>query len=312
MAPTTGEISLWGNTFTPTGSSLSDSATRTAGGVSLGMKFRSDVNGRVLGLEFYKAGGNTGTHIGSLWSSTGQLLAQATFANETASGWQKVYFSQPVSVQAGQTYTISYHTTTDYWFRTNNFFNSAGVDLGPLHALAQGVDGGNGVYAYGSMPQNPVSSYLSTNYWVDVLFSEDPVDGIAPTVVGQTPYANALHVAVNSGVSATFSEPIDPLTAVITLTPKFGSAVTGTTRYTASTNLLSFRPSSALSAGTTYTVTISGAKDMAGNVMTPVAWTFKTAPQMIVVPGQVYSRGVGSEVSRGLASEHGRHRSLTQ
>ena len=43
------------------------------------MKFKADVFGTVSGIRFYKAAANTGTHIGSLWTATGQLLATATF-----------------------------------------------------------------------------------------------------------------------------------------------------------------------------------------------------------------------------------------
>src|SRR5205085_2439371 len=45
---------------------------------TLGVKFRSDVSGKVTGIRFYKGGGNNGTHTGLLYSSTGTLLAQAT------------------------------------------------------------------------------------------------------------------------------------------------------------------------------------------------------------------------------------------
>ena len=38
----------------------------------------------------------------------GTLLASATFSNETASGWQQVNFSSPVSITAGTTYIASY------------------------------------------------------------------------------------------------------------------------------------------------------------------------------------------------------------
>ena len=49
--------------------------------VELGVKFRSDVAGSISGLRFYKATANTGTHLGHLWSSTGTMLASATFAD---------------------------------------------------------------------------------------------------------------------------------------------------------------------------------------------------------------------------------------
>ena len=61
---------------------------------------------------FYKSPSNTGIHIGNLWSVTGTNLAQATFINETASGWQEVLFGNPVQITAGTTYIASYHTTT--------------------------------------------------------------------------------------------------------------------------------------------------------------------------------------------------------
>jgi hypothetical protein len=46
--------------------------------------------------------------VGRLWSSTGQLLAQATFTSESASGWQQVSFATPVAIQANTTYVVPY------------------------------------------------------------------------------------------------------------------------------------------------------------------------------------------------------------
>ena len=63
--------------------------------VEVGMKFQSSVYGTVTGIRFYKAAGNTGTHIGSLWTAERQLLAQVTFTNETASGWQTRVVREP-------------------------------------------------------------------------------------------------------------------------------------------------------------------------------------------------------------------------
>ena len=39
------------------------------------------------------------------------------------------------------------------------------------HALANGVSGGNGVYAYGTTSAFPNQTYDSANYWVDVVFA---------------------------------------------------------------------------------------------------------------------------------------------
>ena len=68
--------------------------------------------GTITGIRFYKGAGNVGTHIGSLWNSSGALLASATFANETANGWQQVNFSTPVPISPNTTYVAGYLAPT--------------------------------------------------------------------------------------------------------------------------------------------------------------------------------------------------------
>jgi PKD repeat protein len=137
--------------------------------VELGMKFKADRSGYVTGVRFYKSTKNTGTHVGSLWTTSGKLLARATFSNETASGWQQVNFATPVAVAANTVYVVSYHTNVGHYAGDTNYFVN-GVDRGPLHALPSSAAGGNGVYRYSSTPGFPTSSYASSNYWVDVVF----------------------------------------------------------------------------------------------------------------------------------------------
>ncbi|MGO6999756.1 DUF4082 domain-containing protein [Rhizobium leguminosarum] len=134
--------------------------------VELGVKFQTSVAGTVTGIRFYKGSQDTGTHTGSLWSSTGTRLATLTFTNETASGWQIAYFTSPVALTAGQTYTASYHTNTGHYSTTADYFIS-NVTSGPLTAPASG----NGVYTYGSASLFPTGTFQSTNYWVDVMFT---------------------------------------------------------------------------------------------------------------------------------------------
>src|SRR5262249_1776422 len=139
--------------------------------VVLGVKFRSDVAGFIKGVRFYKAATNTGTHVGTLWSGTGQSLATATFTGETASGWQQVTFATPVAIQANTVYVPSYFAPNGHYSGNPNYFATQGVDTPPLHALANGVAGGNGVFAYGGAGAFPNSTYQALNYWVDVVFS---------------------------------------------------------------------------------------------------------------------------------------------
>jgi hypothetical protein len=180
-APPPTSVSAWPDTTVP-GSSAGASAP-----VELGVKFRSDVAGFISGVRFYKAAGNTGTHVGNLWSSAGALLATATFTNETASGWQRVDFSQPVAIVANTTYVASYHCPVGFYSFTGAYFTTQGVDAPPLHLLASNVSGGNGVYAYAATSIFPIGSYNAANYWVDVVFSPGAAATLTSIAVTPTP-----------------------------------------------------------------------------------------------------------------------------
>jgi hypothetical protein len=138
--------------------------------VTLGVKFRASTNGTITGIRFYKGPQNTGTHIGSLWSTSGTLLASATFTNEGASGWQQVNFSTPVSINANTTYIASYHTNSGEYSADRNYFANPHTN-GPLTAPSSSSSGGNGVYAYSSSNLFPNNTFNATNYWVDVVFN---------------------------------------------------------------------------------------------------------------------------------------------
>ncbi len=158
--------SIWNNSTTP--SLLADPDTAAT---EVGLKFRADVNGYIKGIRFYKSTTNTGTHVGTLWSSSGKQLARATFSNETASGWQQVNFATSVAITANTVYVVSYHTNVGHYSVDDGYFANSGADNPPLHALSNGASGGNGVYNYSSTPTFPNSTYNSSNYWVDVVFN---------------------------------------------------------------------------------------------------------------------------------------------
>ena len=159
--------------------------------VNLGLQFQASSSGFISAVRFYKESDNTGTHLGSLWSSTGTLLASGTFSNESASGWQELDFSTPVAVTAGTTYVASYHTDTGHYAVTSNGLASA-VTNGPLTALASG-----GVYAYGSANAFPSSTFNASNYWVDAVYS--PTAGATPpTVTTVTPAAGSTGIRSRS------------------------------------------------------------------------------------------------------------------
>jgi hypothetical protein len=141
------------------------------GSVELGVRFSSVENGFIRGIRFYKSAGNLGPHVVSLWTAGGALLAQATSAGGTASGWQEVAFDVPVAITSGLTYVASYHVSGGHYSYSSQYFTSP-RSRGPLLAPAASA-GGNGVFAYGASSLFPTGTHNATNYWVDVVFSRD-------------------------------------------------------------------------------------------------------------------------------------------
>lgn len=172
----TNGVSIWPLTAVPANNNANDNAA-----VELGLKFKPRINGKITGVRYYKSSANNGTHTGSLWSASGVLLAQAVFTSETDSGWQQVTFSSPVTVQAGKTYVVSYHTNSGHYAYDYHYFDSA--HHSPyLTALAGAGIGGNGVFAYSQAITFPMATSNATNYWVDVTFDPGGLDSSAVSI----------------------------------------------------------------------------------------------------------------------------------
>jgi hypothetical protein len=152
---------LWSSSVTPV-----ETASDDGNSVEVGVSFQTDYDGFITGIRFYKGAGNIGTHIGHLWSSSGQLLGTVTFTGESNSGWQQANFSTPVPVSAGTTYVASYLAPEGHYSADTGYFTASGVENPPVHA----PNTPNGVYAYGSGTSFPANTFNSTNYWVDVVF----------------------------------------------------------------------------------------------------------------------------------------------
>jgi hypothetical protein len=251
---------MWPTTATPAVASVNDTNA-----VELGVRFTSDNSGYINGIRFYKGGANTGTHVGNLWSASGQLLASAVFSGESASGWQTVLFATPVAITAGTTYVASYHTDSGGYSYTGAYFGS-GYDASPLHAPA-----GNGVFLYGPSAF-PNQTYNASNYWVDVLFNLVFSDTVAPSLSAETPTPGGA-AGPSSAATATFTEPVNPATIAFVIKTSGGTAVPAAMTYDSAKRTATLTPSAPL-AQATYTATVSGAADPSGNVMAPFSWTF--------------------------------------
>lgn len=220
--------------------------------VELGMKFIPAVNGRVLGVRFYKVATNVGLHSGTLWSSGGVELATVTLAGETAEGWQTALFSQPVPVTAGQTYIASYHS--EGFYGANDFGFYSDVIRGPLKAPSSGVSGGNGVYELGPRAF-PTRTFNATNYWVDVLFEQPSVTPTPPDAVSDGPFLTLKNTPLLLTFATLLANDIDANGDPLTVTGVSAPA-NGTVSLDAPNGAVTFTPTVDFTgaAGFTYTI----------------------------------------------------------
>lgn len=174
------------------------------GGIEVGVKIRATQNGTISGIRYYRGTGTTGLHVGSIWTISGTKLADVTFdaiQSTDPSDWEEASFSTPLSIEAGVTYIASVYSPSGDYASTSNYFTTATVN-GPIKALADGEDGGNGLYKYGSSGV-PTSSHNKSNYWVDVVFNAGEGGG-SGTVNGTTNYLAKFTVPNTVGNSILF------------------------------------------------------------------------------------------------------------
>jgi hypothetical protein len=278
--PSSCPCTLWPDTAVP---AVVDAGADSP--VNLGVKFRSDVDGFITGVRFYKSAANTGTHIGHLWTTGGSLLGSATFGSETASGWQTATFSAPIAVTANTLYVASYFVPGGHYSFNNAYFASTGQDRAVLHAPATTVSS-NGVFAYGPAGSFPSATYNAGNYWVDVVFVTSTEDTTPPVVSSVSPSAGATVTDINTNVTATFSESMDASTiSTSTFELRDGAAVVpATISYDAGTRTATLDPVSALTGGHSYTATIRGGstdptvRDLSGLALAAdFVWSFTIA-----------------------------------
>lgn len=286
-----GTNKLWPANPTPTSPNLSDGTP-----LELGVKFKSTTDGAICGIRFYKGTSNTGTHLGRLWTSTGTMLATATFTGETASGWQQVLFSSPVEITADTTYVASYSSPTG-GFAANTDYFATNLISGNLYAYSN-AETGNGVFLDGT--GFPTITYSSSNYWVDVIYANATVaaDITPPTVTGSTPLPNVVNASITSSVIISFNEQMN---AASISTSSFELRNTGTNALIASsvgydslTFTATLTPNAPLTNSTQYTVIVKGGgtdprvKDSALNALavnyTYTFTTVSTGTSVIPVP----------------------------
>ena len=245
-----------------------NATTADTSAVTLGTKFTVAADGFITGIRFYKGTGNSGTHVGKLYSSSGAVMATADFANETASGWQSVNFTSAVPVVKGETYIAAYKAPNGRYAADPNFFSYRGYNSGRMTAL--GGTEPNGIFGNGD--EFPSRDYKQTNYYVDAVYNT--VDTTPLTVTKASPDPGAASVSATTKLTATFSRSIDPSTVSFNLLDSDNQVVSGTK--TTSSNSATFTPLQSLAPATTYTGTVTATAANGVNMAAPYQWSFTT------------------------------------
>lgn len=242
------------------------------GAVELGLRFLPTRTGFITGVRFYKGTANKGTHKGTLWGSDGQMLAQAQFVDETASGWQTVRFTTPVPVAAGEAYVASYTAPLGRYAVLENAFTARGRNVDPLQV--QGGFGATPAGVFGTPGTFPASSFGNADYYVDPVFSD--TDNSPLTVFGARPLGGSVSVPLDTTVSARLSKPVVASSVAVALRDEAGNAVAGTTSYDAVTRTVTFVPAAPLAGFAGHTVTVSATGTDGLPVSAGGTWSFRT------------------------------------
>lgn len=123
---------------------------------------------------------------------------------------------------------------------------------------------------------NPTISGIAFVTWTEA-------DVAPPVVQSITPLSGTVGVAVNTNIVVTFNEtlsgthPASPFTAIVGLNLSGTGAIAGTASTNSSGTVVTFDPTADLSGDRVYSVSVSGALDLASNQMNPVSGhTFRT------------------------------------
>lgn len=162
-----GYESIFGN-YAPEGTQPADDS----GAVTLVVVLAPKVSGEIRGVRFYRTtpGGfpANGFQV-AIWTLDGTRAAYgyATIGQNPSSGWMTGPLYQHVRVQAGEQYVASYYAPQGSY----DYLHDGLAQWADAPYLA--VPASGGLYTNGSGETLPASSYLSSNYFVDVSFIPD-------------------------------------------------------------------------------------------------------------------------------------------
>ncbi|MDP3500580.1 MAG: Ig-like domain-containing protein, partial [Myxococcales bacterium] len=246
----------------------------TAGGSTAG---GSTAGGSTAGGD---AGGSTaGGSAGGMVDTDRPVVVQTTPVTGSTSVSRattiRFVFSEPMNTgSVVYLFNPSLTFSSEVWSASNTTLTltpSSSLQLSQSYSVAVA---GQDVAGNAMMP---AYSYTFT--------TEAAADTMAPTIVTTVPDDNAVNVPVNNGLLLTFSEPMNPASVQLALTP----TVSLTTATWSNNNTeLAIGPTTSFAASTLYGATITGA-DVAGNALTATTIRFTTSAPPDMTPPSVMS-----------------------
>ncbi|UJS17102.1 MAG: SBBP repeat-containing protein [Candidatus Jettenia sp.] len=259
------------------------------------------------------------TYLGGPGENNNPSIAIDSGGNIYVTGWT---YSSDFPITGGAYDTSSNGGSDIFVSKLNSELTSllASTYLGgaiPDYASSVAIDPGGNIYVAGytwssNFPTTAdaydTSVDTSLNGVPDIFIAKldsnlSAPDTIPPIVDATNPISNTTDVAINTVITATFSEMINASTITpATFTVNDGNSnIIGTVSYTGTT--ATFTPSNDLSYSTTYTATITtGVKDIAGNALSSnYSWSFATGQNPNTAPvanaGNDQSVHVGNTVT---------------
>lgn len=183
----------------------------TDGPYELGMKFSATSPGQIDAIRFYKVPGDTcqtmpcPARIGRIWAlGASAPMIEVPFSAETSSGWQTQALSSPLAISPNSVYVVTVNSIQAYG-ATHSELATVVANGGPISSVVDG--GANGVYGPVTSPATlPTSSYLSTDYYRDVVFEPTSPGQVAPPTFSppgggySTPQSVTISSATNSAL----------------------------------------------------------------------------------------------------------------
>jgi len=255
-----------------------DKTMNTCTANDLGSNSYSDTGVTNGNTYYYKVTGVNAMGVGQVsaeQSATPQLPAPGQVTGLSASAGNGYVYTSWSAVSGASCYKVYRSTTTGFTPDTSSLISTTAVPKGtsscqtgdPASTTYNDTAATNGnTYYYKITAINAAGAGIASAQQSATPTSGGQADTTPPTITQVSPSNNSASVSASTTISFTFGEAVN--TAQTEGALSMNPSTAGTFAWSGGNTVLTFTPTSALSAGTTYKATMgTGAKDVAGNAL---------------------------------------------